>query len=193
MNSDSDIARCFIAVYPDAGALEGIAEYIGCCRGFNNTIRWEHPAQVHITMKFIGDIERGKIRLIEADLRERLSGQCVLNARIDKTGAFPNFRNPSIVWVGFSEIQHGLQAIQRVIEDVCESAGTMRERKAFTPHFTIGRVKNYSKIGDLQNDLEACSLGSLPVVFDALRIMESTLTPAGAVHKELARIPFLRS
>ena len=193
MNRDSDIIRCFLALYADLSALEGIAEYIGCCRGFNSTIKWEHPSQVHITMKFIGDIERGIMRQIEATLRERLSGQRILNARIDKTGAFPNLRNPSIVWVGFSSALPGVQALQRIIEDVCEAAGTARERKTFTPHFTIGRVKNYSKIGDLQNDLEACSLGSLPVQFEALRIMESTLTPSGAVHKELARIPFLRS
>jgi 2'-5' RNA ligase len=193
MISDSSIIRCFIAVYPDAVALQRIAEFIDCCRQRNSTIKWEQALQVHITIKYIGDIPRGSIRTIETRLREQLAQRPVINATIEQTGAFPNYRRPSVIWIGCTEHAAELQAIQQTTEDVCWSAGTPKERKAFTPHFTIGRVKNYTRVGDLQNDLEACSLKSFPVEFDALRIMESTLTPLGAIHKELIRIPLLRS
>jgi RNA 2',3'-cyclic 3'-phosphodiesterase len=193
MISDSSIVRCFLAVYPDAAALQRISEYIDCCRGRNSTIKWEQALQVHITIKYIGDIARGNVRTIETRLREQLAQRPVIHAIVEQHGAFPNYRRPSVIWLGCTDHEAELQAMQKTTEDVCWSVGTPKERKAFTPHFTIGRVKNYSRIGDLQKDLEACSLKSFPVEFDAIRIMESTLTPMGAIHTEIVRIPLLRS
>ena len=66
-----------------------------------------------------------------------------------------------------------------------------REKKQFTPHMTIGRVKDPSIAADLQEALRSCSFEAIPVTFRAVRVMRSTLTPSGAIHQEIGRADLL--
>lgn len=186
----SKLIRSFIALYPDAGATSHIADFINEIRARNRSVRWEHPDKVHITLKFLGDVESSVLDAIAADLRERMAGQHAFSALIDRTGAFPNLRRPRIIWLGFAEIQERIQQLQRVTDEVCTAHGLEPEQKKFTPHFTIGRARRNADTGSLENDIEACSFQPVPVHFTAVRIMESTLTPQGAIHTERARIEF---
>jgi 2'-5' RNA ligase len=185
------IIRSFIAVYPDDAARAHMADVIEEMRRANGTIKWEAPRQVHITVKFIGDIAAARLRAIAADLHTSLAGTPVIKPRIDRTGVFPNFRRPRIVWLGPSVPPAPLIKVQSVVEDVCSRHGVAREKQAFTPHFTIGRVKDRSDTGGLEDDLSACIFDPIPVTFSELRIMESVLAPTGAVHTVLDKVEFV--
>lgn len=166
-------------------------------------MRWEQTEKIHVTMKFIGEIGTAALDAIAAQLREGMLE--LLHSQeseeslsmfprdgvpgvIDRTGGFPSLRRPRVVWLGFSKPPDAVLAIQRMVEIACGKAGVERENKAFTPHFTIGRVRQGAETGGLENALQACSFQSSPVRFTRLCIMESKLTPQGAIHKERTHI-----
>ncbi len=188
MNSSSDILRCFIALYPDAGALERMTAFTDCLRERNTGLRWEKPSHVHITLKFLGDVRRPVVARIVQDLREALSGEPAFGTDIDRVGGFPGLRRPRIVWLGFHERIEAMQCLHEAVETVCEPLGFPLEEKAFTPHFTIGRVKRNADIGNLENDIQSCSFEQTYAWFTSVKIMRSRLTPQGAVHTEIGSI-----
>jgi 2'-5' RNA ligase len=184
----SKLIRSFIALYPDPAVRAHIAEFIACMRENDRSCRWEQPEKVHITLKFLGDVPPEALEAIEADLRKEIIPEGELRAEIDRTGAFPNMRRPRIVWLGFNDTVPRVLSLQRLTEEVCARHGREREEKKFTPHFTVGRVRRGARTEGLENALAACSFQPATVRFSAVRIMESTLTPQGAIHKERARI-----
>jgi len=190
MNPEKGIVRCFMGLYPDSAALNEIVPFVDCMRQSQREIRWEKSSHIHITAKFIGDIDIEAIRSIEQAMRETLAGYHTIKGEIDRTGTFPNSRNPRIIWLGFRDPPEKILALHSLLEQVCARHGVEKERKSFTPHFTVGRVRRGRQPVDLEKDLQACSFQTASVIFEDFRIMKSTLTPAGAIHDELARIRF---
>ncbi len=182
------LVRSFIALYPDAEALRHISHYLSCLSAKDRSVKWEQPRQVHITLKFLGDMQPKTLDVIAKNLDAMFRGSGAAEALIDTVGGFPNLRDPRIVWLGFRDAVPRMLELQRAVETVCEAEGVERESKRFTPHFTIGRVRNRGGAGDLENVLAACSFQAVPVRCTAIRIMESTLTPQGAMHRERASI-----
>ncbi len=191
MRQDSGSIRCFAAMYPDAEALDAIATVLNRLRSSEPRVRWEKLAQVHITAKFIGDIGPETAARISDGIRAALGGSPQVQTRIDATGVFPHARAPRIVWLGFRTPQPGILAAVSAVEDICAAEGIDREKKQFTPHMTIGRVKDPSIAADLQEALRSCSFEAIPVTFRAVRVMRSTLTPSGAIHQEIGRADLL--
>ncbi|MBE0642633.1 MAG: RNA 2',3'-cyclic phosphodiesterase [Bacteroidetes bacterium] len=182
------LIRSFIALYPDPAAREEMARFVSCLRQKERGVRWEQTDKIHVTMKFLGDMEPKTLDAIAAGLAAGIPAlplsQKGIPGRIDRTGGFPNLRRPRIVWLGFSTPPPAVLALQQLVEEVCMGEGVEPEEKAFTPHFTIGRVRRDADTDGLENALQACSFQPSPVRFTRLCIMESTLTPQGAIHKE---------
>lgn len=182
------LIRSFIALYPDPVSREEMGRFVACLRGRERGVRWEETEKIHVTVKFLGDVEE---RLLE-DVAERLRADVPslalptmgIEGVIDASGAFPNSRRPRIVWLGFSRPPEALRGLHELVENVCAELGAAREPKAFTPHFTIGRARQGAELAGLENVLHDCSFHDSPTRFTRLRIMESTLTPRGAIHKE---------
>ena len=184
-----DTIRSFIALYPDPAALRTVSDFISCLRSRERSVRWEKDDHVHITLKFLGDVERRDLGTVSDELRKELRGSGVIGGTIDRVGGFPNLRRPRIVWLGLSDGAERVRGMNAVVERVCEAAGMEREKKSFTPHFTIGRVRQPGGSGDLEKALAACSFDPAPVSFASVRIMQSVLTPKGAIHTVVAEIP----
>jgi RNA 2',3'-cyclic 3'-phosphodiesterase len=182
--------RAFLAVYADAAANEGMAAFLADLRRTDAPVRWEKAAQLHITMRFLGDVARADLLHLARDLAGRTGGIAPFAGSIDSVGAFPNLRRPRIVWLGFDAPPPAFASLHAAVRDACAAAGLPPEDKPFTPHITVGRVREQARPGDLEKALGACTFHSVPARFDALRIMTSRLTPQGAIHTELARIDF---
>jgi len=176
--------RSFIALYPDARAREHIAEYVSRLRAHETAVRWEREQQIHVTLKFLGDVTPSVLDGIAASLRERLEASGALECMLDTVGAFPSLKRARVVWLGFSQPVARISELQRIVADMCEKAGMEKDNKTYTPHFTIGRAKDRNGVKHLENVVHTCSFHSVPVHFGAVRIMESTLTSQGAIHKE---------
>ncbi|MFA6235290.1 MAG: RNA 2',3'-cyclic phosphodiesterase [Bacteroidota bacterium] len=184
------LIRSFIALYPDPVAREVMGRFVACLRLKERAVRWEQTEKIHVTMKFLGDVDAAMLKTIADGLQKEVAGEFAgdIEGVIDRTGAFPNMRRPRVVWVGFSDPPERMQALQRLVEKICVDAGAERENKPFTPHFTVGRPRQDGNTEGLENALQACSFQPSPVRFTRLSIMESTLTPQGAIHKERTHI-----
>lgn len=193
MLSKSRTFRCFIAVYPNREAIEAVTPFVEDLRARSTQVRWERIPNLHITLKFLGDTTAEQVRSLDMLLRRSVEGMSAITTQLDTPGAFPHFRRPKVVWLGFSQRCRELDILQRAVEDACVTLGFERELKSFTPHFTIGRVPADRRIFDLEKDIRACRFQAVLVTFSDLRIMESTLKPGGAVHREVTRIELVRT
>jgi len=179
------VIRAFIAVDLDDAVIEKIFNAIEILQSRITEIRWLKKENLHLTLKFLGNIAEPQVESIAAALGQalRLFSPCTINAR--GLGVFPDFRRPKILWVGLSGDQ--LAELAAKIESALVPLGFVPETRVFTPHLTIGRWRESSRPAkNLRheiaswNDFEfgACALRQI-VLF------QSVLKPEGASYREL--------
>jgi 2'-5' RNA ligase len=155
-------------------------------------IRWVAPANIHITLKFLGDMRADQM----PDLQRALADACVdialFTLTIGGAGAFPNTRRPNVVWIGArGQIENAARLAQK-IDDACAALGFAREARPFAPHLTLGRVNRDAspgerqQIGALIENARVGDLGDLRV--ERVSVMKSELQPGGSVYTRLAAV-----
>lgn len=157
-------------------------------------ISWARPASIHLTLKFLGDMDEQVIDPLRAALEQTIGSQLAVNVPLERLGAFPRPQGPRVLWVGPSENwEKGAEAkriaeIHGAIEQACEGLRFPRETKPFSPHLTLARIKvgerqvgvALAKSGVLDRPL---SLGSLAV--ESVVLMKSELKSTGSVYTKL--------
>lgn len=179
----SDQMRTFIAV----DIPEEIRSKIGSLHKELNIdgLKLVDPSLVHLTLKFLGDTPGTKIDEVCRVLDTIETG--ALDMRMQGMGVFPNLKNPRVVWIGF-EGDSKLRRIVEFIEDELSAIGFSRERKKFTSHLTIARVKRAGKrerslIADFVRDNANIDLGKILV--DKIKLKKSVLTPRGPIYTDI--------
>ena len=154
-------------------------------------ISWARPASIHLTIKFLGDMDEQVIDPLLVAVERAMEGQTAMNVPLERLGAFPRPYNPRVLWVGPSENwEQGAEAkrigeIHGTTEQACEGLRFLREGKPFSPHLTLARIKMgerhvgaaLAKAGVLDRPL---SLGWLAV--ESVVLMKSELRPTGSVY-----------
>jgi 2'-5' RNA ligase len=154
-------------------------------------ISWAQPASMHLTIKFLGDMDEQLIDPLSVAVEQAIANKRAVNVPLEQLGAFPHPHNPRVLWVGPSENwERGAEAkrlaeIHVAIEQACEGLNFLRETKSFSPHLTLARMKMgerhigvaLDKSGVLDRPL---LLGSFAVGLVVL--MQSELTPAGSIY-----------
>ena len=180
--------RAFIAVDLDDPVIETICNVVEILKPRITEIRWLRKENLHLTLKFLGNIAESQVEPIAAALRHPvgLFSPCTISAK--GLGVFPDFRRPKILWVGLTGDQ--LVQLAAGIESALMPLGFTPENRAFTPHLTIGRwregsrpAKNLRQEIDSLNDFEfgACAIRQI-VLF------QSVLKPEGASYSQLRTI-----
>jgi 2'-5' RNA ligase len=182
------VIRAFIAVDLDDPVIEKVCNVVEILKPRITEIRWLRKENLHLTLKFLGNIAESQVEPITAALRHPLGlfSPCTISAK--GLGVFPDFRRPKILWVGLTGDQ--LVQLAAEIESALMPIGFTPENRAFTPHLTIGRwregsrpAKNLRQEIDSLNDFEfgACAVRQI-VLF------QSVLKPEGASYSELKTI-----
>mgnify|MGYP001609680541 CR=1 FL=1 len=157
-------------------------------------ISWAQPASIHLTIKFLGDMDEQVIDPLLVAVEQAIGSQIAVNVPLERLGAFPHPQSPRVLWVGPSEKwERGAEAkrvaeIHGAIERACEALSFLRETRPFSPHLTLARIKvgerhvglALAKSGVLDRPL---SLGSLAV--ESVVLMKSELKPTGSVYTKL--------
>ena len=157
-------------------------------------ISWVQPAKIHLTIKFLGDMDEQVIDRLLIALDQAIGNRTAVTVSLERLGAFPRPKNPRVLWIGPSENwQKGPEAkrvteIQGAIEQACAGLSFLRETKPFSPHLTLARIKMgerhvgiaLAKSGVLDRPL---SLGSLAM--ESIVLMKSELKPTGSVYTKL--------
>lgn len=146
-------------------------------------VKWVDPEKIHLTLKFLGNVEVEKLPRIKAVLDEVTRHHCPIKVEVGGLGCFPNLRRPRVIWVGIKNQEEKLGKLAKDIEDKLAELGFQPEKRKFNGHLTLGRVKKFPvKLNLNIPSLEARaeSLGSLNI--DMILLIKSTLTARGAVY-----------
>ncbi len=135
-----DSSRAFVAIELDTASAGSIAKWIQVLKSKVSDVRWSRPDQLHLTLKFLGDVDNRELPQLCDAMREACQGIEAFGLELSGLGAFPKNKPPRVVWMS-AEDPHGVlgQLAQRLDERFAE-LGIARETRAFTPHLTLGRV-----------------------------------------------------
>ena len=157
-------------------------------------IKWVSPDSIHLTLKFLGDVETTAVDRITQAMTEAVHGIDPFELSIGQLGVFPNPRQVQVVWVGLEGQLDTLDRLYHRLEDSMAKAGFPPEKRGFKPHLTLARVADEAmpderkRFGDLIAINKAEIDYSLKV--NGLSLMKSALTPRGAVYTRLAYTGF---
>ncbi|MBE3087563.1 MAG: RNA 2',3'-cyclic phosphodiesterase [Chloroflexi bacterium] len=155
-------------------------------------IRWVAPQNVHLTLKFLGDVSPANLERLAEALKAEAVAHETFSMSVGGLGAFPTPRRARIIWIGL-EAPASLMALLRGVEAVTARLGYASEDRPFSPHLTIGRVGQNVSGTDFQRirtALEGATVGALGTLrVDAVHIFKSDLQPGGAVYTHLYTLP----
>ncbi len=188
------VVRAFVAVDLESEITERLAQVLAELRQQvdGRIVRWVPAENIHLTLKFLGDVSVHNLPLLEDALRAEALGRSAFALSVGGLGAFPSENQPRVLWVGV-EAPDVLMALQRGIEARMERLGYAREKSPFNPHLTLGRVSRSAtarEVRQVARLLREYKLGFLGVSeVEAVHLFRSDLRPAGAVYTRLFSAP----
>ena len=183
--------RLFVAVTLDAGIREEVGVVIrelARARAFESTsVKWVRPANLHLTLQFLGEVGRGRIEDITAALRKAWR-QGQFHASLTDVGAFPPTGRPRVVWLGVGEGAAGLRALHEEVQERLEPLGFAPERRTYSAHLTVGRVRHARAPSGAQmrEALQAVVVSSGRWLVDRVVLYESRLSSTGSSYQVVA-------
>ena len=145
--------------------------------------RWTKPGNIHLTLKFLGDVEVSRIDKISAILKGIAQNFSPFEISLAEIGAFPNSRKPSIIWVGVEKGAQQLVEIAENIESSMEKIGFPKEKRPFRPHLTVGRVRELKHPEAMTKALDESNVGELGVFkANQISLVKSQLDPGGSIY-----------
>jgi RNA 2',3'-cyclic 3'-phosphodiesterase len=181
--------RIFVAVGLDAALRETVAGLRSRVNSTAASLRWVPPGNLHLTLKFLGEITERRTAGVVAAAREVAGRARPFSMTLAGMGAFPSPRRPRVVWVGVVEGSERLVALAGDLDAALRRMRFPKEAHPFRPHLTVARAKDADPAPDLSDtlrDLGGVMVGTQTV--DTLFVMQSTLNPAGAIYHPVEEV-----
>jgi 2''-5'' RNA ligase len=182
--------RTFIAAEIPPDVREELTSSIA---GFKETapfVKWSHPDNLHLTLRFLGDVKEGDLEELFDAVADAVAAVPPFALEVCGVGAFPNWRHPRIVWAGCGEGASDAVTLAGAVEEACVELGYEQERRPFRPHLTLGRVKQPADgigLADAVAGFADRPYGYIDV--DSVVVFMSSLRRTGPVYSPMARLP----
>jgi RNA 2',3'-cyclic 3'-phosphodiesterase len=154
-------------------------------------VRWVKPEQMHLTLRFMGQVAADQIPALIAELDRIATATPTFQLRTGLPGCFPNHGQPRVIWLGLAGDLAALARLQNAVAQATQPWGDPTDDKAFQPHLTLGRVKTTRprESGALRAALTHGPALAVPSwLVSSLDLIQSTLSPAGPVYGRLASL-----
>ena len=193
MTHNPEQIRCFIAIELPDEAKEGLARLKKeLARDEHKFVKWVDPGGIHLTLKFLGNIPSKRVTEITEAMRTAVQGISRFHLEISGLGAFPSLRQARVFLVGIGGEVDKLSRLQQNIDSALAALGFAKEERSYVPHLTLARIKQGA------SPLERRVFGELVgatsfedkyhVEVEAISLMRSQLTPAGAIYTRLMTV-----
>lgn len=155
-------------------------------------IRWVPTKNIHLTLKFIGNIAASHVDFLKQLLTQTADSHPQFNLQIGGIGSFPNSKRPRVLWAGIHAPAE-LASLQKSIEAGTTRLGYEKEEKTFSPHLTLGRVRQnldetaLQKIHITLDTIQLGNIGSTRV--DSIHLYKSELHTSGSIYTKLFSAP----
>ena len=185
---NNNLIRCFIAISLPTNILDEIGSYLRQLKKIAPTVRWAKVAGIHLTLKFLAEQPEPIVKSIEKELIGIGGVSQPFQLTVAGAGCFPNQKRPRVFWLGLEHDQNNsLFRLHDWIDTHLEPLGFEREKRRFSPHLTLGRVKSPSEYQDIfdfftQNPFPVMKFNVYEVV-----LMHSELRPEGAKYTPIHR------
>lgn len=178
--------RSFIAIELPEKVKKALAEFQQELKNDSPDVRWTRPENIHLTLKFLGNIEEDKADIIAEKIRETCKGRSGFKLSISGTGVFPNNRSPRVLWAGI-ELNDEIKALQAGIEETMASLGFEKEKRRFSPHLTLGRFRSLSGKKAFLDKMALYRENIFGIMdVNSVLLMRSDLGPGGAKYTKIA-------
>lgn len=180
--------RLFIAVPLPPLLKEEIGKVLDRLRQGAGGVRWVRAENVHITLKFLGNVPGERVREVAQAMRRAAEGHAPFEIEIRGAGGFPTDRSPRVLWIGIGDERGGLFELYRDLQKELSPLGFPPEEREFRPHLTLGRVKadkDKRRVSLLLEEIKGREFGRMEV--KELILYESRLKPSGAEYHDLER------
>ncbi len=157
-------------------------------RGDGSGIRWVKAANVHLTLRFLGDIPQESVPRLAASLREKLSGFGSFDVALSGMGGFPDLRRPRVIWIGTGEGTEWLSLLAEKVESSCIESGFGKGDKKFSSHLTLGRVKFPKGLESLLDKIGHTEFRSPKFAVGEVLVVKSDLSSAGPKYTKLESV-----
>ncbi len=183
--------RTFIAIELGKEIKEVLSKIQSELKNAAADVKWVYPENIHLTLKFLGEVKEEKIPKIIQCLKEICNTINPFNIEIKDTGAFPDMKSPQVIWVGIEEGKEKLLELVELMEDILVKLKFPKEERKFSAHITIGRVKSLKNKGVLSQKINALQFGSpAHQEVKSIILFKSTLTPKGPIYEKLSEENF---
>lgn len=177
--------RSFIALELSDEARDELARVIGVLKGAGADVKWMAPGSIHLTLKFLGDISAEKVPDIAGRLKEISSAARAFDLVLSGIGVFPGWGYAKVLWVGVGEGAKEAVQLARSVEEAMALEGFEKEKRSFSPHLTLGRIrkaKNKDKLKALADSIKVVPAASL---ISRIVLFRSVLSREGSIYTPL--------
>jgi RNA 2',3'-cyclic 3'-phosphodiesterase len=181
-----ELIRCFVAVeIPDELKIL-IDEYISSLRKISPDIKWIKANNLHITLKFLGEIPKDLLSKIQKELLGISNVVKPFAMSIGDAGFFPNQFKPRVIWLGMqNDNNNSLFKIHKWIDEKLENLGFEKEKRRFSPHLTLGRIKVAGNFKLLTEYINHYKFHKYKFNVSDVILMKSLLKPSGAEYSKI--------
>ncbi|MBU0755494.1 MAG: RNA 2',3'-cyclic phosphodiesterase [Planctomycetes bacterium] len=178
--------RAFVAVEIDEAVRARLAEVRSSGRLHGSAVRWVRPDRMHITMKFIGEMDPLSVPLVTKAIQSASQGVRPFEVEFASVGVFPDLKRPRVFWAGIRDAGKNLEIVYNRLEAELSKLEFKSDRKPFLPHLTLARIKGKpSGRVDLEEGRDL-SFGRQTV--KKVTLFESVLRPEGPIYTPLSTV-----
>jgi 2'-5' RNA ligase len=183
--------RLFLAIDIEDNVIRAIQYAVSKLRETRAPVRWVKPPGIHLTLKFLGETPPDRLDDMIIPLENVAAETMSFPLLVTGVGTFPEKRSPKVIWAGVEEPSGALARLHGSLERVMSGLGWAKEKRSFSPHITLGRVKgniNLGRLSDVVRSLGDKRLGRLDV--NSFYLIQSHLKSGGAEYEIMREFRF---
>lgn len=181
------MVRLFIALLLPDSLKQMLNDLILDLKPRGRGIRWVVAKNMHLTLKFIGEVPEDQIEPIGLALTRAVESRNSLEVRLGGLGGFPNLDNPRVLWAGLEGAEPAVE-MAGVIDRNLSELGLPKEKRPFSPHLTLGRIKRKDNLQALATYMRDLTCPTASITLNQVALVKSTLTPSGPIYENLKLI-----
>jgi RNA 2',3'-cyclic 3'-phosphodiesterase len=190
--NESGEIRCFIAIELPEQVKRFLDTTSSDLKKCGADVKWVRSSGIHLTLKFLGNVKIELIPVIDQRVRPIFARQSRIDVHVSGLGAFPSLGRPRVIWAGLQVSGNALSNLVRQLEQELELIGFNAEKRAFSPHLTLGRVRSGKGGADLiQAVRQRMDMAGPTFEADHAVLFKSVLKPSGAEYFAISRFNFL--
>lgn len=185
------ILRLFIAVDPSARQRQAVRLMQQRAAAYLEAVKWVNPEGMHLTVKFLGEVEEEKIPAIAGAMKHAAASAAPFCLQFKGAGVFPSIRRAAVIWIGLNAGTGPIKDLADGIDRELAGCGFSPEKREYIPHLTLGRLRRPQPASLIERFLDAeREFVTEKTTVDGLLLYRSNLTRQGAIYTVLKKILF---